>query len=430
MARRGLVRGAVSDDKRRMQDLASNARPAVTVVGAGPAGLIAALRLAEAGARVTIYDRMPSPARKLLMAGRGGLNLTHSEPLERFAARYGAAASRLQPLLEDFPPSALRAFADDLGETTFIGSSGRVFPKSMKASPLLRALLRRLDALGVRLVTRHEWIGFGEPGEDRFRTADGAVETVSSDATLLALGGASWPRLGSDGSFAPILEGAGVEVTPLAPANVGFAVAWTDIFRDRFAGTPLNNITVSHGGKSVRGEAMIARYGIEGGAIYALSGDLRTASPDGGAYILIDLSPQLAEAEIAARIERQRPSESLANRLRKAIRMAPVAINLMREARGELPRDPGALAALIKALPLRLGPPAGLERAISTAGGVAFGAVDDQLMLLARPGTFVAGEMLDWEAPTGGYLLQASFATGVRAAEGIKARLGLAAPAA
>ncbi len=413
-----------------MQDTAQNARPAVTVVGAGPAGLIAALRLAEAGARVTIHDKMPSPARKLLMAGRGGLNLTHSEPLERFAARYGDAGDRLQPLLDAFPPSALRAFADGLGETTFIGSSGRVFPKSMKASPLLRALLRRLDALGVRLVTRHEWIGFGGPGEDRFRTADGTTETVTSDATLLALGGASWPRLGSDGSFAPILRDAGVDVTPLAPANVGFAVAWTEVFRDRFAGTPLNNITVSHGGRSVRGEAMIARYGIEGGAIYALSGDLRTAAPDGGAYILIDLSPQLDEAEIAARIERQRPSESLANRLRKAIRMAPVAINLMREARGELPRDPGALAALIKALPLRLGPPAGLERAISTAGGVAFDAVDDQLMLLARPGTFVAGEMLDWEAPTGGYLLQASFATGVRAAEGIKARLGLTAAAA
>ena len=400
--------------------------PRVTIVGAGPAGLMAALRLAEAGAAVTLHDRMASPARKLLMAGRGGLNLTHSEPQERFLARYGHAAPALAPLLEAFPPAALRAFADALGAETFVGSSGRVFPKAMKASPLLRALLRRLDALDVRLVTRHEWIGFGGPGEDRFRAADGTIETVPADATLLATGGASWPRLGSDGSFAPILSGAGIAVTPLAPANVGFTVAWTETFRDRFAGTPLNNITVSHGGRSVRGEAMIARYGIEGGAIYGLSGALREAAPDGGATILIDLLPQLGEAEIAARLARQRPSESLANRLRKAVRLAPVAINLMREARGELPRDPAALAALIKAVPLRLGVPAGLDRAISTAGGVAFAAVDDALMLTARPGTFVAGEMLDWEAPTGGYLLQASFSTAVRAAEGIKARLGLA----
>ncbi len=402
----------------------------VTIVGAGPAGLIAALRLAEAGAAVTIHDRMPSPARKFLMAGRGGLNLTHSEPMERFLARYGAAASSLAPVIAAFPPAALRAFADELGETTFVGSSGRVFPKSMKASPLLRAWLRRLDALGVRLVTRHEWIGFGGPGEDVFRAADGTIETVPGDATLLALGGASWPRLGSDGRFAAILAAAGVAVTPLAPANVGFQRLWSDAFRERFAGTPLNNIAIRHGDRAVRGEAMIARYGIEGGAIYALSHELRSAAAAGGARIEIDLLPQLDAAEIAARIARQRPSESLANQLRKAVRLAPVAINLMRESVGTLPRDAAALAGLIKALPLDLGAPAGLDRAISTAGGVAFDAVDDAMMLLARPGTFVAGEMLDWEAPTGGYLLQASFATAIRAAEGIKTRLGLTLPAA
>lgn len=395
----------------------------VTIVGAGPAGLIAAFRLAEIGATVTVHERMPSPARKFLMAGRGGLNLTHSEPMERFLGRYGAAAPELKAAIDSFSPDALRAFADELGETTFVGSSGRVFPKSMKASPLLRAWLRRLDALGVTLVTRHEWVGFGGPGEDRFLKPDGTIETIPADATLLALGGASWPRLGADGRFVPILEAAGVSVTPLAPSNVGFSVPWSEQFRDRFAGTPLKNIAIRHGEERVRGEAMITRYGLEGGAIYALSSTLRAAEDAGGAEITIDLLPQLDAAEIAARIARQRPTESLSNRLRKAVKLAPVAINLLREAHSTPPRDPAALAALIKALPLRLGPPAGLERAISTAGGVAFDAVDDRLMLKARPGTFVAGEMLDWEAPTGGYLLQACFATGIAAAKGIEAWL-------
>lgn len=400
----------------------------VTIVGAGPAGLIAAERLAGAGAAVTLYERMPSPARKFLIAGRGGLNLTHSEPPEAFLSRYGTAAARLGPPVAAFPPEALRAFADGLGETTFVGSSGRVFPKSMKASPLLRAWLRRLDGLGVRLLTRHRWIGFGAPGEDRFRRADGSEITVAADATLLALGGASWPRLGSDGSFVPILAAEGAAVAPLAPANAGFAVAWSANFRDRFAGTPLKNIAITHAGRVIRGEAMITRTGIEGGALYALGADARNAAASGGARIAIDLMPQLGADEIAARLARQRSTESLSNRLRKAVRLAPVAINLMREAQAALPREPAALAALVKALPLTLGPPSGLERAISTAGGVTFASVDENLMLAARPGVFVAGEMLDWEAPTGGYLLQASFATGVAAAEGIARRLGLRPP--
>ena len=408
---------------------AEPARPRVTIVGAGPAGLIAAERLAEAGAAVTLYDRMPSPGRKLLMAGRGGLNLTHSEPLPAFLARYGEAAERLAPFIDAFPPTALRAFSAALGEETFVGSSGRVFPRSMKASPLLRAWLRRLDSLGVALETRHEWIGFGAPGEDRFRRADGSLLTVAADATLLALGGASWPRLGSNGAYAAILAASGVQVTPLAPANSGFSAAWSEPFRNRFAGTPLKNIAITFGGQSIRGEAMIAAYGLEGGAIYALSSELRRAAERGEPLrLMIDLLPQRTAGAIAERLAAQRPGESLSNRLRKAVHLAPVAVNLMREAMPALPREPEALAALVKALPLELGAPIGLERAISTAGGVAFDAVDDHLMLKARPGTFVAGEMLDWEAPTGGYLLQASFATGVAAAQGIAGRLGLAAP--
>ena len=404
----------------------ASARPSVAIIGAGPAGLIAAERLAEAGAAVTVFDRMPSPGRKLLMAGRGGLNLTHGEPLPAFVARYGAAEPWLTPMIEAFPPEAARTFAAGLGEETFVGSSGRVFPKSMKASPLLRAWLRRLDALGVTLRLRMDWTGFDGPSGIRFRRADGSEEVIRADATLLATGGASWPRLGSDGSFVPILTAAGVAVTPLRAANSGFAVAWSESFRSRFAGEPLKNIAITFGGKSVRGEAMVTENGIEGGAIYALSAPLREeVARAGSATVTLDLLPQRSAEAIAERLARQRPSESLANRLRKATQLAPVAINLMREAVRDLPRDPATLAALIKSVPLTLGEPSGLARAISTAGGVSRDAVDDTLMLTARPGTFVAGEMLDWEAPTGGYLLQAVMATGVAAAAGIAARLGL-----
>lgn len=405
------------------------ARPSVVIIGAGPAGLIAAEHLAEAGAAVTVFDRMPSPGRKLLMAGRGGLNLTHGERPSAFLARYGAAEPWLRPMIEAFPPEAARAFAAGLGEETFIGSSGRVFPKSMKASPLLRAWLRRLETLGVRLRLRMEWTGFDGPSANRFRREDGSEEIIAADATLLAVGGASWPRLGSDGSFVPILTAAGVAVTPLRAANSGFAVAWSESFRSRFAGQPLKNIAIGFDGHSVRGEAMVTDYGLEGGAVYALSASLREAvAANGSASVTIDLLPQRSADAIAERLARQRPSESLANRLRKATQLAPVAANLMREAVGDLPRDPSALAALIKAVPLTLGPPSGLARAISTAGGVSRDAVDGRLMLVARPGTFVAGEMLDWEAPTGGYLLQAVLATGRAAAAGIAERLGLANP--
>ncbi|BCP54589.1 NAD(FAD)-utilizing dehydrogenase [Kaistia sp. 32K] len=401
----------------------------VAIIGAGPAGLIAAETLAAAGVTVTVHDRMPSVGRKLLMAGRGGLNLTHSEPIESFLRRYGAASPRLAVAIEAFPPSALRAWAEGLGEPTFVGSSGRVFPTSLKASPLLRAWLRRLGEQGVRFSLRDDWKGFGDPGELRFARSDGET-TVQADATLLALGGASWPRLGSNGAWSDILWEKGVDVTPLRPANGGFRIGWSELFRSRFAGTPLKTIAVHFQDITLRGEAMVTGYGLEGGLIYALSARLREAiAAEGSATITLDLAPGRGAAELAARIAGQKQGQSMSNLLRKAAHLTPVAINLLREGGdGALPRDPEALAARIKALPLRLTGTEGLERAISTAGGVAWDGIDDDFMLKALPGVFVAGEMIDWEAPTGGYLLQACFATGIAAARGILARLDRTAP--
>ena len=397
----------------------------VAVIGAGPAGLMAAEVLAEAGQRVTVYERMPSAGRKLLMAGRGGLNLTHSEPLEAFLARYGEAGIRLAPLIEAFPPVALVAWAERLGQETFVGSSGRVFPKALKASPLLRAWLRRLAELGVEIRTRHDWQGWDAKGRLKFATPNGKA-SVEADAIVLALGGASWPKLGSNGAWAPVLAKAGVAVSPLKPANAGFDIAWSEIMLERFAGHPLKGIALTFGNRRVRGEAMVTRHGLEGGGVYALSAPIRDALEAGGpARLWIDLRPDLKAADLAARIAATPADQSLANRLRKALHMTPLETNLLREAHGKaLPADPAALASAIKGAPLALGAIRPIERAISTAGGVALQAVDDDLMLKARSGVFVAGEMLDWEAPTGGYLLQASFATGVAAARGVLRRLG------
>ena len=393
----------------------------IAIIGAGPAGLIAAERLAGAGHRVTIYERMASPARKFLLAGRGGLNLTHSEPLDDFLGRYREARGWLEPMLRAFPPPALRDWADGLGAETFVGSSGRIFPRAMKASPLLRAWLGRLGALGVRLAPGRFWTGWDADGTLRFRLANGVTEPVRPDATLLALGGASWPRLGSDGGWAALLEGLGVAVSPLRPANGGFAVAWSPLMRERFAGQPLKRIVIDFGGEKAAGEAMVDADGIEGGAVYALSAPIREAIlRDGAAEIAIDLRPDLAAGDLAARLARRRKGETLSNHLRKAAGLSPVAVALLREAAGSaLPTEPDRLAALIKAVPLRLDAPMPIARAISTAGGIARGELDARLMLKRRPGVFAAGEMLDWEAPTGGYLLQASFATGVAAAAGI-----------
>ena len=400
----------------------------VAIIGAGPAGLMAAEVLAQCGARVTVYDAMPSAGRKFLMAGRGGLNLTHSEPLPQFMARYREAALRLQAAIEAFPPEALRGWSEALGEPTFVGTSGRVFPEAFKASPLLRAWLRRLDASGVRFAFRHRWTGWDGEGRLLFRAPDGEAAVVA-DATVLALGGASWPRLGSDGGWVELLAARGVAISKLRPANSGFTVAWSDVFRDRFEGQPLKGVALTVGAHTVRGEAMITRGGIEGGAIYALSAELREAVLSlGQATLMIALRPDLDAAALTTRLSGVRGKQSLANFLRKAAQLSPVAIGLMLEAAIASGRplasfSPAELARLVNAIPVRLTGVAPIDRAISTAGGVSFDELDDQFMLRKQPGVFAAGEMLDWEAPTGGYLLQASFATGAAAGRGVLAWL-------
>lgn len=402
-----------------------SARRHVAIIGAGPAGLMAAEVLARNGHLVTVYDHMASPARKFLMAGRGGLNVTHSEPIDIFLSRYRPLPAPLKHAIEAFPPEALRAWAEGLGEPLFVGSSGRVFPRSLKASPLLRAWLRRLDGLGVKLETRQTWRGWTKTGALLFEHAGGAHSEASADATLLALGGASWPRLGSDGGWTRILEANGVAVTPLAPANTGVLVPWSQHLRERFAGAPLKRIAVRFNGNEQRGEAVVTQTGLEGGTIYALSSHLREAlAKDAPVAISLDLKPDETLAALAARLSAPRGKASLASFLRKRLALAPAAIALLREAApggagGALPEQPEDLAAHIKSVTIQVTGLAGLERAISTAGGVSFSAVDEHLMLKARPGVFVAGEMLDWEAPTGGYLLQASFSTAVAAAEGL-----------
>jgi uncharacterized flavoprotein (TIGR03862 family) len=392
----------------------------VAVVGAGPAGLMAAEVMARHGARVKVFDRMPAAGRKFLLAGRGGLNLTHSEPLDTFLVRYGAATPRLRQAIEAFPPAKLRAWCEELGQETFVGSSGRVFPKRLKASPLLRAWLRRLDAAGVVFKPRHRWTGWAADGALTFETPSGVVvERVA--ATVLALGGASWPKLGSDGSWAAMIARAGIAVAPLRPANAGVIVNWSDVFRDRFEGEPLKRIVLSLGGQTARGEALITRAGLEGGGIYALSGAIRSALDAAGEAVLhIDLRPDLTGEALTKKLGVARGKQSLSTFLRKAASLAPVAIGLLQEAQaGKLSMlAPDALAALTKAVPVRLTGVADIAKAISTAGGIAFDQIDARYMLRSKPGMFVAGEMLDWEAPTGGYLLQACFATGVAAGQG------------
>lgn len=392
----------------------------VAVIGAGPCGLMAAETLASSGFAVTVYDRMPTPARKLLIAGRGGLNLTHSEPLDIFLTRYGSAADWLAPSIRAFTPEMLQQWCEGLGQQIFVGSSGRVFPRSMKAVPLLRAWLERLEKLGVQYAPRHRWLGFDGKAL-RFENAAGKSVAVTPDAALLALGGASWPRLGSDGGWVDILKAAGVEIAPLRATNCGFIVPWSE-HMTRFAGSPLKPVSITHDGASKQGEAMITEKGIEGGVIYALSASIREAiAKNGKASLKLDLRPGMSAEALTHKLQAPRGSKSLSTYLQKA-GLSPLLIALLREVTPpELlaQSSPSVLAARLKALPLTLTAPAGLARAISTAGGITRHAVDEHFMLRSKPGIFAAGEMLDWEAPTGGYLLQACFSTGVAAAKGI-----------
>jgi uncharacterized flavoprotein (TIGR03862 family) len=393
----------------------------VAIVGGGPAGLMAADILSGAGIAVTLYERMPSLGRKFLIAGRGGLNLTHSDEFERFLARYEEAADHLREAITAFSPDDLRAFSEALGQPTFIGSSGRIFPQAMKSSPFLRAWLRRLDNAGVVFKVRHHWTGWNEAGALTFIGPDGKEVTDMPDATVLALGGGSWPKLGSDGGWADALNKETIEVSPLRPANCGFAVQWTDIFKERFAGQPLKRIALLHESEMVRGEAVIAHYGLEGGGIYALSRKLReTIEKAGGAKLFIDLRPDMTQKQLAAPLGQPRGKQSLSTFLRKAAALSPPAIGLLQEVTaGKLGAMPAYdMAGLIKAVPLTLTGTAPNDRAISSAGGVAFGELDEHFMLRKKGGVFLAGEMLNWEAPTGGYLLQACFATGAAAGRG------------
>jgi uncharacterized flavoprotein (TIGR03862 family) len=392
------------------------------VIGAGPAGLMAAEVLCNAGVRVTVYEQMPSVGRKFLLAGRGGLNLTHSEPLEAFLARYGDATPALRAAIDAFSPVDLRAWAETLGQETFVGSSGRVFPRAMKASPLLRAWLRRLDASGVTFRLRHRWQGWRD-GKLIFASAEGE-RAVRADVTILALGGGSWPNLGSNGRWVELLAKEGVAIHELKPANCGFRINWSETFRSRFEGQPLKGVALSFDGRSVRGEALITSDGIEGGAVYAISAPLRDAvMTNGEATLHIALRPDSAAADLQSRLDKPREKQSMSTFLRKALNLSPVAIGLLQEtavASGtSLAALPAAeLAQRINDCPVRVTGVAPIARAISTAGGISFAALDDNFMLSQMPGTFAAGEMLDWEAPTGGYLLQACFATGAAAGRG------------
>lgn len=397
---------------------APSGTPHAVVIGGGPAGLMAAEALAGRGVVVDVYDAMPSVGRKFLMAGKGGMNITHSEPAPAFLARYGQRADRIAPLLAEFDGPALRAWVHGLGIDTFVGSSGRVFPTEMKAAPLLRTWLHRLRESGVRVHTRHRWLGWDDAGQLRFASPAGE-STVSAPAVVLALGGGSWARLGSDAAWVPWLAEHDVTITPLRPANCGFDVDWSDVFRERYAGQPVKSVamavTTPDGTPLHRqGEFVISATGIEGSLVYALSAPIRDLiERDGSAEIRLDLAPGMSAARVADEIARPRGSRSVSSHLQSKLGITGVKAGLLYEGVSKADmHDPVALAAAIKALPLRLVRARPIDEVISTAGGVAFEAMNDHLMLNAMPGVFCAGEMLDWEAPTGGYLLTACFASG------------------
>lgn len=396
----------------------------ISIIGGGPAGLMAAEAAATQGCAVELYDAMPSVGRKFLLAGKSGLNLTHAEAREAFLTRYGERQAALAPFLHHFDNQAVRDFAATLGVETFVGSSGRVFPRQKKAAPLLRAWLRRLRELGVRIHVRHRWQGWEADGRLRFATPDGILR-VRSAACVLALGGGSWSRLGSDGAWQAWLRARDVAVRPLRPANCGFDIGWRPDFAARFAGTPVKPVAATlttPGGESLsrRGEFVITRRGVEGSLIYALAAPLRDlVEQEGKASLYLDLAPDLDPDRLRAALNRPRGARSLSQHLQRVAGLSPVKLGLLRERLDKAAfLDPDRLGAAIRALPLRLDATRPLEEAISSAGGVAFAALDEQLMIRHLPGVFCAGEMLDWEAPTGGYLLTACLATGLAAGQG------------
>ncbi|SIQ87883.1 hypothetical protein SAMN05880582_104160 [Rhizobium sp. RU20A] len=411
-------------DRQALMGSARHSAPQVAIVGGGPAGLMAAEMLGRAGVCVTVYDAMPSVARKLLLAGKSGLNITHSEPHERLRTRFGAAGDFLRDALDAMTGRDVEAFAAGLGVETFTGSSGRVFPVAMKASPLLRAWLARLAGLGVTVRTRHSWKGFDGQAL-LFETPDGPVH-VAADAVLLALGGASWPRLGSDAAWVPVLAERGVTIAPFRPANCGFDVCWSALFAERFAGAPVKSVATGIDGRVVKGEFVVTRHGIEGSLVYAGCAPLRDRLLETGqAAFIVDLAPDRTVEALSASLHRQAPKLSFSNRLRRATGLDGVKAGLLREAVPDIAgRDARALAQCIKALAIPLASPRPIAEAISSAGGIRLDAIGADYQLKVLPGVFAAGEMLDWEAPTGGYLLTACLATGAQAARGMLAFLG------
>lgn len=391
----------------------------VAIVGAGPAGLMAAEVLAGQGVAVDVFDAMPSVGRKFLLAGKGGLNLTHGEDTAAFRTRYGAREREVASWLDRFDATAVREWAASLGVATFVGSSGRVFPVDMKAAPLLRAWLHRLRGQGVRFHMRHRWLGWSADGALRLATPDGEV-TVRPAATLLALGGASWARLGSDGAWWPLLDAAGIALAPLQPANCGFDVGWSEHLASRHAGAPLKSVAISHAGVRRKGEFVVTAGGVEGSLVYAFSAALRDEIAErGSASFELDLLPDRGVAEVRSEVARPRGPRSLSTHLKSRLGLDGVKAALLHErSPREALADPDRLAALIKALPIPLRAPRPIDEAISTAGGVRFEALDERQMLRARPGVFCAGEMVDWEAPTGGYLLTACLASGRATGQG------------
>jgi uncharacterized flavoprotein (TIGR03862 family) len=396
----------------------SGVRPRAAIIGGGPAGLAAAEQLCEV-AEVHLFEAMPSLGRKFLLAGKSGLNITHGEAFERFLTRFGTARAKLEPALTRFSPDAIRDWATSLGIETFVGSSGRIFPTAMKASPLLRAWARRLTAKGVTFHTRHRWTGWMDDGALHFQTLEGN-STFRADTTVLALGGASWPRLGADGAWAGLLAERGIGIAPFRPANCGFDVEWSAHMKERFAGAPVKSVTLSFEGESARGDFIVSADGIEGSLVYAFSAALRDALERGDeAKLELDLAPDRDLARLESALTAPRGSASLANHLRKKAGIDGVKAALLRElAPQKAFNDPRQLAHAIKHLALPLKRPRPIEEAISVAGGIALDEIDENWMLKKMPGIFVAGEMADWEAPTGGYLISACFASGRAAGDG------------